>query len=108
MGLWDEIIGFITSGKIFELPTIPVMIFSFIVGLVLGFVLKKTIKILIIVALIAIVAAYFGVLGLSFDKLKSAVETYGPQVAQYVAILVGALPLGLGFLIGFLLGFLVA
>jgi uncharacterized membrane protein (Fun14 family) len=84
------------------------MIISFVVGLVLGYILKKTLKILIIVALLAIVAAYFGVLGLSFDKLKDAVETYGPQVAQYAAVLIGALPIGIGFLIGFLLGFIIA
>ena len=84
------------------------MIVSFIVGLILGYILKKAIKILIVVALVAIVAAYFGWLGLSFDKLKNAVEQYGPQVAQYAAILIGALPLGLGFLVGFLLGFVFA
>jgi uncharacterized membrane protein (Fun14 family) len=84
------------------------MIISFVVGLVLGYILKKALKILIIVALLAIVAAYFGVLGLSFDKLRGAVETYGPQVAQYAAVLIGALPIGIGFLIGFLLGFIIA
>jgi len=106
LAIWDEIISFITSGEIFTIPTLPMMIISFIVGLVLGFVLKKALKILIIVALVTIVAAYFGVLGLSFDKLKSAVQTYGPQVAHYAALLVGALPLGLGFVIGLLLGFI--
>jgi uncharacterized membrane protein (Fun14 family) len=108
LGLWDEIVNLVTSGQFFSIPTIPLMVISFIVGLILGYVLKKVIKILIIVAIVAIVAAYFGWLGLSFDKLKNAVEQYGPQVAQYAAILIGALPLGLGFLVGFLLGFVFA
>jgi uncharacterized membrane protein (Fun14 family) len=108
LGLWDEIVNVITSGQFFSIPTIPLMIISFIIGLILGYILKKAIKILIIIALVAIVAAYFGWLGLSFDKLKNAVEQYGPQVAQYAALLIGALPLGLGFLVGFLLGFLFA
>jgi len=108
LGLWDEIINLLTSGQFFSIPTIPLMIASFIIGLILGYILKKAIKILIIVAIVAIVAAYFGWLGLSFDKLKNAVELYGPQVAQYAAILIGALPLGLGFLVGFLLGFVFA
>jgi len=108
LGLWDEIINLLTSGQFFSIPTIPLMIVSFIIGLILGYILKKVLKVLIIVALVAIVAAYFGFLGLSFDKLKDAVAQYGPEVAQYAAILIGALPLGLGFLVGFLLGFVFA
>jgi hypothetical protein len=33
---------------------------------------------------------------------------YGPLVVQYGTILVGILPLGIGFAIGFVVGFLVA
>jgi len=40
--------------------------------------------------------------------LRDAMDQYGPEVAQYAGVLIGALPLGLGFVMGFLLGFMLA
>jgi uncharacterized membrane protein (Fun14 family) len=40
--------------------------------------------------------------------MTSLVEQYGPIVVQYGTLLIGILPLGIGFIIGFGVGFLAA
>ncbi|MDR0797174.1 MAG: hypothetical protein LBE70_00425, partial [Nitrososphaerota archaeon] len=55
-----------------------------------------------------IVVSYFGMFGLSLNALKTVAETYGPMVVQYGALLIGVLPIGLGFIVGLIIGFILS
>ncbi len=106
MSMWDDIFRFITAGQPLGIPTLVLMAIPFIVGLIIGFLVKKILKIAIIVLILALIVSYFGLFNLSFDSLKNAVNTYGPQVLNYAALIVGVLPLGIGFFLGLILGFI--
>jgi uncharacterized membrane protein (Fun14 family) len=108
LAVLDEIFRFITSGNIGGLPTIVVMILPFVLGLIVGYLAHKFLKIAIIAAIILVVVAYFGFFGLSLGTLKNVADTYGPIAIQYGTLLVGMLPLGLGFLIGAIIGFVLS
>ena len=108
MGILEDIFNFITSGSLGGLPTIVVMAIPFIVGLVVGYLIHKFLKIAIITTIIVLVAAYFGVFGLSLSGLKDLSTKYGPVAIQLGTLLIGLLPLGIGFLIGVLIGFVLA
>lgn len=102
-----EIINFI-SGSFHGIPTIVVMILPFVVGLVIGFFIKKVLKIAIIGLIIALIASYFGFINLTStaSELKDMAFKYGPEAYGYLTLVVGMLPLGLGFFIGLLVGLL--
>jgi len=102
----DQIINFITSGSIGGIPPLILMIIPFVIGLVLGYLFHKFLKIAIIAAVILVVVAYFGFLGLSLGALKNIADTYGPVAIQYGVLLMGILPLGLGLIVGFIIGFI--
>jgi uncharacterized membrane protein (Fun14 family) len=106
MGAIEELIGFITSGSIAGLPPLLVMLIPFIIGLVIGYLVHKVLKIAIIAAVILVIVCYFGFFGLSLDALKTMSETYGPMVIQYGTLLIGILPIGLGFIVGLIIGFI--
>ena len=82
------------------------MIIPFVVGLVVGYLMHKILKIAIIAAIILVVVAYFGFFGLSLGALQGIADTYGPIVIQYGVLLMGILPLGLGLIVGFVIGFI--
>ena len=105
MGAIDEVIRFITSGTIAGLPTLVVMILPFVVGLIVGYFIHKFLKIAIIAAIILVIVSYFGFFGLSLGTLKNVAEKYGPVVYQYGILLIGILPLSIGFVIGVIIGF---
>ena len=106
MGLMDELFGFITSGSIAGIPTLVVMAIPFIIGLIIGFLLKKTLKIAIVLGIIVVIVSYLGLFGLSLGVLKDVADQYGPAVIHYAVLLMGMLPLGLGFIVGLAIGFL--
>src|SRR5665647_1594624 len=108
MAILDDIFHFITSGSISGIPTIVVMIIPFVIGLIVGYLVHKMLKIAIIAAIILVVVAYFGFFGLSLGALKSVADTYGPIAIQYGVLLMGILPLGLGLFIGFVIGFVLS
>ena len=108
MGLIEDILGFITSGSIGGFPPIVVMIIPFVVGLIVGFLVKKFLKIAIIAAIILVVVCYLGFLGLSLGALKDLADIYGPMAVQYGVLLMGILPLGLGLIVGLIIGFIFA
>jgi uncharacterized membrane protein (Fun14 family) len=83
-----------------------IMIIPFIVGLIIGFFIKKMLKIAIIAAIIVVIASYLGFFGLSLGALAGVAEQYGPAALHYGVLLMGMLPLGLGFVVGLILGFL--
>ena len=106
MGLIDDLLGFITSGSIAGIPTLVVMAIPFIIGLIIGFLVKKTLKIAIVVGIIVVIVNYLGLFGLSLGALKDIADQYGPTTIHYAVLLIGMLPLGLGFIIGLIIGFL--
>jgi uncharacterized membrane protein (Fun14 family) len=90
------------SGSIGGLPTIVVMAIPFIVGLIIGFLIRSFLKWAIIAFIIVLVLAYFGVWGLSLNTLQQ----WSGVAIQGAIIVIGILPLGLGFIIGLILGFI--
>jgi uncharacterized membrane protein (Fun14 family) len=108
MGVLEDIFGFITSNSISGVPTIVWMILPLIIGIVVGYLLHKFLKVAVIIAVIVAIAAYFGYVSLSTDSMSGLVDKYGPMAVQYGTLLIGILPLGIGFIIGFAVGFLIA
>lgn len=108
MGAIEEVINFITAGSISGIPPIVLMIIPFVIGLVVGYLVHKMLKIAIIAAIILVVVAYFGFFGLSLGALKNIADTYGPIAIQYGTLLMGMLPLGLGLIVGFIIGFILS
>ena len=106
MGIIDDIFRFITSGSIIGIPTIVVMILPFVVGLIVGYLVHKFLKIAIIAGVVLVIVAYFGFFGLSLSTLKNLSDLYGPIAIQYGVLLIGILPLGLGFIVGLIIGFI--
>ena len=105
MGAIDQIFNFITSGSIGGLPPIVLMIIILVVGLVVGYLIHLFLKIAIVAAVILFIVAYFGFFGLSLGSLENYAATYGPIVYQYGALIIGILPLSIGFIIGVIIGF---
>jgi len=108
LGAIDQVFHFITSGSIGGLPPIVVMVIIFVIGLVVGYLIHLFLKIAIIAAIILVVVSYFGLFGLSLSALKDLADKYGSIVYQYGVLLIGMLPLGIGFIIGLIIGFIFA
>ena len=106
MGAIEEVINFITAGSIGGLPPIVLMIIPFVIGLIVGYLVHKMLKIAIIAGIILVVVAYFGFFGLSLGALSNIAETYGPIAIQYGILLMGMLPLGIGLVVGVIIGFI--
>lgn len=106
MGVLEDIFGFITSGSIGGLPPIVVMIIPLVIGVIVGYLVHKMLKIAIIAAIILVVVSYFGFFGLSLGALKDLSDKYGPIAVQYGILFMGMLPLGIGLIVGFIIGFL--
>jgi uncharacterized membrane protein (Fun14 family) len=100
-----QVLHFITSGSIAGLPPIVLMILIFIAGVIVGYLIHLFLEIAIIAAIVLFVVAYFGFFGLSLSALKSYATQYGSIVYQYGALIIGILPLTIGFIIGLIMGF---
>jgi len=103
-----EVFHFITAGSISGLPPIVLMIMIFVIGLIVGYLVHLFLKIAIIAAVILFVVAYLGFFGLSLSELKNYATQYGSVVYQYGALLIGLLPLTIGFIIGVIIGFVLS
>jgi uncharacterized membrane protein (Fun14 family) len=108
LGAIDQVFHFITSGSIGGLPPIVLMVIIFVIGLVVGYLIHLFLKIAIIAAIILVVVSYFGLFGLSLSALKDLAAQYGSIVYQYGVLLIGMLPLGIGFIVGLIIGFIFA
>lgn len=106
LGLLEELLGFIGAGSIGGLPPLAVMAIPFVLGLVVGFLVKRLLKIAMIAGVIIALVSYFGFLNLSIGSLKDLAARYGPLTFQYAALLLGMLPLSIGLIIGLVIGFL--
>jgi len=104
----SDLVHFITSGSIAGLSPIVLMIIIFVIGLVVGYLIHLFLKIAIIAAIVLFVAAYLGLFGLSLGALKSLAVKYGPLAYQYGVLIIGILPLSIGFIIGVIIGFLLS
>jgi uncharacterized membrane protein (Fun14 family) len=105
LGAIDQVFHFITSGSIGGLPPLVLMIIIFVVGLIVGYLIHLFLKIAIVAAIILFVVAYLGLFGLSLSLLKNYAVQYGSIVYQYGALIIGILPLSIGFVIGVIIGF---
>jgi uncharacterized membrane protein (Fun14 family) len=94
------------SGSLDGLPSLVVMAVPFIVGLVLGYVVKRMVKIGLILIAVALVAAYFGFISLGnvASGVQNLVTKYGPIANTYASLFFGVIPLSIGLVIGFVLG----
>jgi uncharacterized membrane protein (Fun14 family) len=108
LGAIDEVINFITTGSIGGIPPLVLMIIPFVIGLVVGYLVHKMLKVAIVAAIILVVVAYFGFFGLSLGALEGIADAYGPIAIQYGVLLMGMLPLGLGLVVGFVIGFVLS
>ena len=108
MTIIGDIFHFITSGSIAGLPPIAIMAIIFIVGLIVGYLLHLFLKIAFVAAIVLVVVAYFGLFGLSLSALKDLSDKYGPIALQYGTLIIGILPLGIGFIIGAIIGFVLS
>jgi uncharacterized membrane protein (Fun14 family) len=106
LGAIDQVFHFITSGSIGGLPPFVLMIIIFVVGLIVGFLIHLFLKIAIVAAVILFIVAYLGLFGLSLNLLKNYAVQYGSIVYQYGALIIGVLPLSIGFVIGVVIGFI--
>jgi uncharacterized membrane protein (Fun14 family) len=106
LDLLSDLLGKI-SGNLGAIPTLAVMAIPLIVGLIVGYFVKKLLKWAVIAAIIVVIIAYFGFFGLSFATLSNLADQYGPIAIQEAIVLFGLMPLGIGFIIGLILGFII-
>ena len=102
MGLVDEVINFVVNGSIGGLPPLAVMILPLVIGLIFGFLVNKALKIAVIAIIVLAVAIYF----LDIPTLQQLAQQYGPGAVQLGVLIVGVLPLSIGFIIGAIIGFI--
>ena len=83
-----------------------------ICGFIIGFAIKKAMKLLMIIAgfflLILVYLGYSGVITINFEKLLQAVGnllSWGQQAADWLTIIISTLPLTGSFILGLILGF---
>jgi uncharacterized membrane protein (Fun14 family) len=99
----EELSGLIPT-SIGGWPTLVVAALPFLAGLILGFVVKKALKLVIVLVVLALLASYFGFINLG--TIAAELRPYAPAALSYLSILVTVLPLGVGFVIGLILGFI--
>ena len=106
MGMIDEVLNFITQGNIAGMPTLAVMAMPLVIGLIVGFLAAKFLKIALIIIVILGVAIYLGFYSLDISTLQQLAQQYGPMALHLGAFLIGLLPLTIGFAIGAIIGFI--
>jgi len=99
--IWSDLLGLVTS-NLGGVPTLLIMAVPFIIGLIVGFFIKKTLKFAILIAIILVIATYFGFFGLTWATLGNV----GMDVIQGGILLFGMLPLSIGLIIGVIIGFI--
>jgi len=106
MGLIEEILNFVMNGSIAGLPPLVVMIFPLIVGVIFGFFVNKLLKVAVVIIIVLAVAIYLGLYSIDIPALQQLVLQYGPWAVHIGILIVGVLPLGIGFIIGAIIGFI--
>ncbi len=108
MGVIDQLLDFMLNGSMAGVPSLVVMTVPFLIGLVVGVLAHKALKVAMIVVIILAAAFFFGVYALDISTLQQLAEQYGPVVWSYGALIIGVLPLSVGFVIGAIVGFIVS
>ncbi len=75
---------------------------EFLIGLILGLLVKKGLKIIIIVGIIVAVGSYFGAVAVNWDMVAEA----GGTAVALGSVVFTLLPLGAGLLVGGIVGFI--
>ena len=96
----EEVINSLTGG----IPAPIVMGLPFIVGLILGFLIKKLLKIALALIIAAGVGVYLGFITINLDALRDAAAKYGDAATVAASMLLSIVPMGAGLIIGFILG----
>ncbi|MEM3833023.1 MAG: hypothetical protein QW128_05440 [Thermoprotei archaeon] len=100
---WSAIYNFVLNGTISGIPVAGFSLFSFVLGLVIGYLLRRLIKLALLVGFIVIIAGYLGFINVS--EVKSMALKYGPDIISYLALIIGIIPTSLGLIIGLIIGF---
>jgi len=106
MGLIDEILSFVMNGNIGGIPSWLVMFMPFIIGLVVGFLAIKFLKIALLVIVVLAVVIFFGLYSINIASLEQMAHTYGSSALYLGSLIIGVLPLSVGFAIGVIVGFI--
>ena len=75
---------------------------EFLIGLILGLLIKKALKIIIIIAVLIGLGSYFGAVAVNWGKVAGAAGT----VIALNSVVFTLLPLGAGLLVGGIVGFI--
>ena len=103
--LIELIMKLISENTLFGLPTAVFMAVPFIMGVILGVLIKKTLKIAAIITILVGAGIYLGVISIGFiDTVRDLLEQYGPQAIHLATMIIGMLPLGLGLAVGLIVG----
>jgi uncharacterized membrane protein (Fun14 family) len=88
-----------------ELAWLVPIVVPFIIGLLVGAVIKRTFKLMVIIAALVIVLVATGALSLSFSDLYEKATELLPRIAEKTEVLKNILPYAsAAFLIGLALG----
>jgi hypothetical protein len=109
LGLITDLFSLISGSFGSGIPSLVVIAVPLVVGIIIGYVLRKALKIGIILVIVAFVACYLGFISLSNVEqgAKYLVSKYGPIATSYVAIFFGIIPLSIGLVIGIIIGFVI-
>ncbi|MFQ6075933.1 MAG: hypothetical protein ACE5Z5_07350 [Candidatus Bathyarchaeia archaeon] len=104
--LMGDILKLVTEGSVLGLPTLGFMAVPFVIGLIIGIMIKKAFKIALILLVAIGAGVYLGFMNISDLKVAGAnlVETHGSAAQQYASMLIGMLPLGTGLVVGLIIG----
>jgi len=86
--------------------TLQQQLILFIIAVVIGFVLAKALKMLIVVGLVVLAGYYFGFISINREKLEALVSQYGSQLIHGALLATSSAVLIVGLLIGFVVGML--
>jgi hypothetical protein len=91
------------------LPSLVIIAIPLIVGLILGYVLRRVLMVGIVLVVVALAATYLGFVTLAAVEqgAKDLATKYGPVAMSYVALFFGIIPLSIGLVIGIVIGFIV-
>jgi uncharacterized membrane protein (Fun14 family) len=105
MDLLGEVVTFITNGNILGLPTLVAMSIPLILGLIVGLTALKFLKAGMMVMVVLAVVIYLGLNSMDINTLHQLALQYGLSASLLSSLLIGVLPLGVGFVIGTIIGF---
>ncbi len=86
--------------------TLTQQVILFFIAVVIGFLLAKALKVLIVVGLVVLIGYYFGFITINREKLEALATQYGSQILHGALLATSSAILVVGLLIGFVVGML--